>query len=322
RSAWLGNAGPAAKRPASTWRRRSSAMSRYRTVRPASGRERLGIDQLETVAERVVKMAPHGARHLVAPSHIQPVGRHEGTESCDDEGGMRLAGRHERVLHAEVDMNAGRFEPAPAPRRQHRRLGHPRQPEPAAVERLGGGLAALRHGQLDVVDPHEHARRLLRVRAYARHGTPVGHLYQACIHWRKVATARSRLMAVEASTPIELVEHVYRSLPERVAIGRRRLGRGLTLSEKILLNHLDDPEGQEMERGRSYADFHPDRVAMQDATAQMALLQFMTAGLPQVVVPSTVHCDHLIQAKAGADIDLHFALDVNSEVYDFLSSVS
>src|SRR4051812_38768130 len=129
-------------------------------------------------------------------------------------------------------------------------------------------------------------------------------------------------MAVEASTPIELVERVYASLPDRVATGRRRLGRGLSLTEKILINHLDDPDNQELERGRSYADFHPDRVAMQDATAQMALLQFMTAGLPQVAVPSTVHCDHLIQAKAGADIDLHFALDVNSEVYDFLSSVS
>ncbi|HEY1282753.1 MAG TPA: aconitate hydratase [Acidimicrobiales bacterium] len=129
-------------------------------------------------------------------------------------------------------------------------------------------------------------------------------------------------MAVEASTPIELVQQVYSSLPERVAVGRRRLGRGLTLAEKILINHRDDPESQALERGRSYADFHPDRVAMQDATAQMALLQFMTAGLPEVAVPSTVHCDHLIQAKAGADIDLHFALDVNSEVYDFLSSVS
>jgi aconitate hydratase len=129
-------------------------------------------------------------------------------------------------------------------------------------------------------------------------------------------------MSVEASTPIELVEQVYGSLPERVATGRRRLGRGLSLTEKILINHLDDPESQELERGRSYADFHPDRVAMQDATAQMALLQFMTAGLPQVAVPSTVHCDHLIQAKAGADVDLHFALDINSEVYDFLSSVS
>src|SRR3954467_14568276 len=129
-------------------------------------------------------------------------------------------------------------------------------------------------------------------------------------------------MAVEASTPIELAEQGYAPLPERVATGRRRLGRGLTLTEKILINHLDDPERQELERGRSYADFRPDRVAMQDATAQMALLQFMTAGLPQVAVPSTVHCDHLIQAKAGADIDLHFALDINSEVYEFLRTVS
>ena len=102
----------------------------------------------------------------------------------------------------------------------------------------------------------------------------------------------------------------------------RRLGRPLTLAEKILANHLVDPEGQELERGRSYADFRPDRVAMQDATAQMALLQFMTAGLPEVAVPSTVHCDHLILAKAGADIDLSFALDVNSEVYEFLRTVS
>ena len=93
---------------------------------------------------------------------------------------------------------------------------------------------------------------------------------------------------------------VYATLPERAELGRRRLGRPLTLTEKILINHLVDPEGQELERGESYADFHPDRVAMQDATAQMALLQFMTAGLPEAAVPSTVHCDHLIQAKVGA----------------------
>jgi aconitate hydratase len=129
-------------------------------------------------------------------------------------------------------------------------------------------------------------------------------------------------MAVTAGTPIELVEGVYATLPDRAALGRRRLGRPLTLAEKILINHLADPEAQELERGRSYADFHPDRVAMQDATAQMALLQFMTAGLPQVAVPSTVHCDHLIQAKAGADIDLKFAVDINSEVYEFLRTVS
>ncbi len=128
-------------------------------------------------------------------------------------------------------------------------------------------------------------------------------------------------MAVTAGTPIELVDEVYATLPDRAAVGRRRLGRALTLTEKVLINHLRDPEGQELERGRSYADFHPDRVAMQDATAQMALLQFMTAGLPEVAVPSTVHCDHLIQARAGADIDLKFALDINSEVYEFLRTV-
>src|SRR5512132_3607103 len=129
-------------------------------------------------------------------------------------------------------------------------------------------------------------------------------------------------MAVSATTPIELVDEVYSRLPERVALGRERLGRPLTLAEKILVNHLRDAHSQELERGRSYADFDPDRVAMQDATAQMALLQFMTAGLPEVAVPSTVHCDHLILAKSGADVDLHFALDVNSEVYEFLRTVS
>ena len=94
-------------------------------------------------------------------------------------------------------------------------------------------------------------------------------------------------MAVSATTPVDLVDAVYARLPERVALGRERLGRPLTLAEKVLVNHLRDPRGQELERGRSYADFDPDRVAMQDATAQMALLQFMTAGLPEVAVPST-----------------------------------
>ena len=126
---------------------------------------------------------------------------------------------------------------------------------------------------------------------------------------------------ISATTPIELVEEVYARLPQRVAQGRQQLGRGLTLAEKILVNHLRDAS-QAFERGRTYNDFDPDRVAMQDATAQMALLQFMTAGLPQVAVPSTVHCDHLILAKAGADLDLKFALDTNSEVYEFLRTVS
>jgi aconitate hydratase len=93
------------------------------------------------------------------------------------------------------------------------------------------------------------------------------------------------------------------------------------LTEKILLNHLGNPD-EAIERGGTYNDFHPDRVAMQDATAQMALLQFMTAGLPTTAVPSTVHCDHLISAKVGAKIDLGVAIDTNREVYDFLRSVS
>jgi aconitate hydratase len=129
-------------------------------------------------------------------------------------------------------------------------------------------------------------------------------------------------MTVSAGTPISLVNAVYATLPANAALGRERLGRSLTLAEKILINHLVDPKTQEMERGRSYADFNPDRVAMQDATAQMALLQFMTAGLPQTLVPSTVHCDHLILAKTGAKLDLRDANDVNREVYDFLRSVS
>ena len=127
---------------------------------------------------------------------------------------------------------------------------------------------------------------------------------------------------ISSGTPVELVNNVYATLAERVSLGRQRLGRPLTLAEKILINHLVDPTTQDMERGTSYADFNPDRVAMQDATAQMALLQFMTAGLPTTAVPSTVHCDHLILAKVGAKIDLGVAIDDNREVYDFLKSVS
>ncbi|HUF99104.1 MAG TPA: aconitate hydratase [Ilumatobacter sp.] len=126
---------------------------------------------------------------------------------------------------------------------------------------------------------------------------------------------------VTATTPIALVEAVYAKLPSNVQAGRERLGRPLTLAEKILINHLADPSA-DIERGGTYNDFNPDRVAMQDATAQMALLQFMTAGLPEALVPSTVHCDHLIQAKVGASIDLGVAIDTNKEVYDFLMTVS
>jgi aconitate hydratase len=129
-------------------------------------------------------------------------------------------------------------------------------------------------------------------------------------------------MSDAATTPVELVTAVYATLSERVALGRERLGRALTLSEKVLVNHLDGLAEADIDRGMSYNDLRPDRVAMQDATAQMALLQFMTAGLDRVAVPSTVHCDHLIQAKVGAKIDLGVAIDTNKEVYDFLRSVS
>jgi len=123
-------------------------------------------------------------------------------------------------------------------------------------------------------------------------------------------------------TPTDLIERLYRRLPERLEIARRRLGRPLTYVEKILFNHMRDAEGQGVERGQDYGEYYPDRVAMQDATAQMALLQFMTARLPQVAVPSTVHCDHLIQAYVSAEKDLAVAVDTNREVYDFLRDVS
>src|SRR5438093_5654295 len=127
---------------------------------------------------------------------------------------------------------------------------------------------------------------------------------------------------VGPTTPLELVETAYSRYPRALGDARRRLGRPLTFAEKILFAHADDPATVGIERSVDYADYRPDRVAMQDATAQMALLQFMTAGLPTVQVPSTVHCDHLIQARVGADSDLKNALDVNSEVYEFLRTVS
>lgn len=129
-------------------------------------------------------------------------------------------------------------------------------------------------------------------------------------------------MTVAAETPIELINAVYERLHERVATGRERTGRHLTLAEKILFNHLGDARTAGIERGVSYSDLFPDRVAMQDATAQMALLQFMTAGLDEVQVPSTVHCDHLIQAEVEAVSDLAVANKNNKEVYDFLRTVS
>ena len=122
---------------------------------------------------------------------------------------------------------------------------------------------------------------------------------------------------------IEMIKKVYASLPAKVDAARKALGRPLTLSEKILFAHLHSDQAlQVFERGKSYVDFAPDRVAMQDATAQMALLQFMQAGRATAAVPSTVHCDHLITARVEADEDLKVANQESKEVYDFLASVS
>ncbi len=122
---------------------------------------------------------------------------------------------------------------------------------------------------------------------------------------------------------IEMIKKVYAIMPARIEKARKALGRPLTLAEKILYSHLDaHTELKDYPRGNSYVDFNPDRVAMQDATAQMALLQFMQAGRPIVAVPSTVHCDHLITAKVGAEKDLAVANTESKEVYDFLASVS
>jgi aconitate hydratase len=121
---------------------------------------------------------------------------------------------------------------------------------------------------------------------------------------------------------LDLIKKVYAGMPEKVAEARKLVGRPLTLAEKILYSHLFVPTEKAHERGVDYVDFTPDRVAMQDATAQMALLQFMTCGRAKVAVPSTVHCDHLIQAKTGAQEDLKTANEVNKEVYEFLASIS
>ncbi len=122
---------------------------------------------------------------------------------------------------------------------------------------------------------------------------------------------------------LDLIRKVYDALPERIRAARAVLGRPLTLSEKILYSHLFDGEPLiPYQRGAKYVNFAPDRVAMQDATAQMALLQFMNAGRSRTAVPSTVHCDHLILAHSGAEADLNHALEQNREVFDFLQSVS
>ena len=135
----------------------------------------------------------------------------------------------------------------------------------------------------------------------------------------QILTPKTSTMAFD----IEMIKKLYAEMPAKVDAARKLLARPLTLSEKILFSHLhSDQKIANFERGGSYVDFGPDRVAMQDATAQMALLQFMQAGRPKVAVPSTVHCDHLISAKVEAKQDLQVATSESKEVYDFLASVS
>jgi len=134
-----------------------------------------------------------------------------------------------------------------------------------------------------------------------------------CLHTSKVC-------GVAMSKFDDSVEMPYPKLVKTLEVVRGRLNRPLTLSEKILYSHLDDPANQDIERGTSYLRLRPDRVAMQDATAQMAMLQFISSGLPKVAVPSTIHCDHLIQAQIEGVKDLARAKDMNAEVYNFLAT--
>ncbi len=134
--------------------------------------------------------------------------------------------------------------------------------------------------------------------------------------------ARGSAGPVTSSTPKGLVQPIYARWHDAVAGGRQRLGRPLTFAEKVLVAHLRDRRGQALERGHSYADFDPDRVALQDALAQIVVLQLLVAGLDEVLVPTTVHCDHLIRAQVASAPDLRAALDLNSEVYEFLRTAS
>jgi aconitate hydratase len=153
---------------------------------------------------------------------------------------------------------------------------------------------------------------------------------------RRDVPEASRAFAAAAGVPMskfepeELINERYKRMEDNLKIVRSRLNKPLTLTEKVVYGHLDDPTSSDMVRGETYLRLRPDRVAMQDATAQMALLQFMSSGLPRVAVPSTVHCDHLIEAQTGAAgetnpggaADLERAIDINREVYDFLASVT
>ena len=125
-----------------------------------------------------------------------------------------------------------------------------------------------------------------------------------------------------SKTHIELVEQVYKNLESKITEFKTTKGSSLTLAEKVLYGHAKDVKNISLSKGEDFGDFLPDRVAMQDATAQMALLQFMQAELPETAVPTTVHCDHLIQAYEGANSDLKVANKTHKEVFDFLRTAS
>lgn len=137
-----------------------------------------------------------------------------------------------------------------------------------------------------------------------------------CFHVSPLAAAASKT----AMSKFDTAPMPYEKLTKNLEVIKKRLNRPLTLSEKVLYSHIDQPETQDIERGQSYLRLRPDRVAMQDATAQMAMLQFISSGLKRVAVPSTIHCDHLIEAQVGGEKDLARAKDLNKEVYAFLSS--
>ena len=128
-------------------------------------------------------------------------------------------------------------------------------------------------------------------------------------------------MVTIESTP-EMAANVYETMERNLTIVRRRLGRPLTLADKVMLGHLDDPENQEIEPGKSYLLLHPDRVILQDVLGQTAMLQFMQTRRDKVAVPATIHCDHMIQARVERKQDLRESLSENEEVYDFLRSAA
>ncbi|XP_074127922.1 aconitate hydratase, mitochondrial isoform X2 [Sminthopsis crassicaudata] len=170
---------------------------------------------------------------------------------------------------------------------------------------------------------HFHATTSLSVHKMAPYSLLVSRLQKALgsgfrrYHVASVLCQRAKV-AMSHFEPHDYIQ--YELLEKNIDIVRKRLNRPLTLSEKIVYGHLDDPSKQEIERGKSYLRLRPDRVAMQDATAQMAMLQFISSGLPKVAVPSTIHCDHLIEAQVGGEKDLRRAKDINQEVYNFLAT--